>query len=67
MCELMRSWLRGSLAEFHGVSLGWLWLVMGCLWSRKVYARWGMWCYGDYRLGKVVSELKRAWGSLKKA
>ena len=25
------------------------------------------WCYGDYRLRKVVSELKRAWGSLKKA
>ena len=25
------------------------------------------WCYGDYRLKKVVSELKRAWGSLKKA
>ena len=25
------------------------------------------WCYGDYRLRKVVSELKRAWGSSKKA
>ena len=25
------------------------------------------WCYGDYRLRKVVSQLKRAWGSLKKA
>ena len=25
------------------------------------------WCYGDYRLRKVMSELKRAWGSLKKA
>jgi len=32
----MKSWLRGSLAEFHGGSLGWLWSVMGCLWSRKV-------------------------------
>ena len=25
------------------------------------------WCYGNYRLRNVVSELKRAWGSLKKA
>ena len=25
------------------------------------------WCYDDYRLRKVMSELKRPWGSLKKA
>ena len=25
------------------------------------------WCYDDYRLRKVVSQLKRAWGSLIKA
>ena len=25
------------------------------------------WCYGDYKLRKVVSELQRAWESLKKA
>ena len=25
------------------------------------------WCYGEYRLRKVVSELQRAWGNLKKA
>ena len=43
----------------------------GQLWD--VYGVWRCkqgdecWCYGNYKLRKFVSQLKRAWGSLKKA
>ena len=44
--------------------LGQLWDIYGVGRCKQGGERW---CYGDYRLRKVVSELKRVWESLKKA
>ena len=51
--DIQREWHLGQFWDIYGVGM--------CKQDGEC------WCYDDYRLRKVVSELKRAWGSIKKA